>query len=212
MTQVTWLWGPRFHLFIDRAKLELQASCKHLAVDGGALARNQLPPEMIESWWAVGDGDSAPASLLDEHYSRDKDQSDLTLALKHPSALAKKIRAIGLSGGRPDHHMIVLGCLHRHLEHSFGQIRLDDNWHVLSAGQWRLENITTSICSLISLEAAQISLNGAWHWQLHNQLIRPLDDLLLSNQITPGELRIKSDKPIILWRETANTDWWEQMP
>src|SRR5690606_24025314 len=146
MTQVIWLWGPRFHSFIDRAKQELNSPCKHLAVDGGVLARDHLQASMIESWWAVGDGDSGLINLLDEHYSRDKSQSDLSLALKNPLANAPKIRAIGLSGGRPDHHMIVLGCLWRHLEQNHGQIQLDDHWHILSSGKWLLNNAMNSIC------------------------------------------------------------------
>lgn len=210
MTQVIWLWGPRFHSFIDRAKQELQTPSKHLAVDGGVLARDHLHAELIESWWAVGDGDSGPANLLDEHYPRDKSQSDLSLALRHADAQSSKIRAIGLSGGRPDHHMIVLGCFYRHLLQNSGQIRLDDNWHILSAGHWQLENSHTSVCSLLPIEAGKISLSGAWRWQLRNQDIRPLDDLLLSNQITPGSLEVQSDKPIILWSEQATSNWWER--
>lgn len=211
MSQVIWLWGPRFHTFIDRAKLELSAPSTHIAVDGGVLARDHLPAQMIQHWWAVGDGDSGPANLLDEHYPRDKSQSDLTLALKHDSAKASRLRAIGLSGGRADHHMIVLGCLWRHLEQNSGQIRLDDHWQLFAPGHWQVDNINTSTCSLMPLTDDRISLFGSWRWNLERQAVRPLDDLLLSNEITPGKIEIKCDKPIILWSECGATQWWERV-
>lgn len=210
MNKELWLWGPRFASQLTHALAELNEPRHHLAVDGGAHVRDHLNEELIESWWALGDGDSAPAELLNKVYEQDKDQSDLALALSYNLAAAAKIRAIGFSDGRPDHYILGLGRFYYHVKNISEQIRLDQNWLILRQGKWK-GTLTPSTCSLIALEPCRLSLQGPWKWPLKHREVIPFDDLLLSNECGSGELIIHSDRPIILWSEMPITNWWESI-
>ena len=211
MSNITWIWGPRFKSHLEPALRLLQAPAAHIAVDGGALVRESIQVRFIASWLAVGDGDSgAETDLLDHVFDQDKDASDLGLALQYVDKSTTHLQAYGFSGGRPDHQMIVFGCFYRHLQQTQQQILLDQNWLLLAPGQWQ-GTIAAGTCSIITLEPTQLTLSGDWRWPLQNYQSRPLDDRLLSNQSGGRELKISHDHPLFLWSEKPITQWWQRL-
>lgn len=209
MNEQLYLWGPRFHEQWSKAQSLIEANQRHLAVDGGALIKQQLiATGPIAAWFALGDGDSAETDLLDEVHPQNKNLSDLSLALQHPWATqANKIFAHGFSGGRIDHHFISLGCFWRHLTKTQTQIRLDHHWLGLSPGTWH-GHLPSGTCSVVTLETTKLTMSGDWHWPLLKQAVGPCDDLLLSNRCGHDELIIESDRPIFIWSENGVANWW----
>src|SRR5262249_27228335 len=82
-----------------------------IAVDGGVSACRALG---VRADFAMGDWDSLPRSkkaralraLPHVTFSRDKDRSDLFFAAQAALAIgAGEVVAVGVTGGRPDHHL-----------------------------------------------------------------------------------------------------------
>lgn len=210
MEKSLWIWGPLYQSSINLASQEYINSQveQHIAVDGGILAKNKISTK--ENWTSIGDGDSSDREL-DIHYSEDKAQSDLTLALGYirMHSSTKRLRAFGFSGERLDHHLIGLGCFKRHIDALKGvQARIDSHCLILSPGQWR-GHLEASTVSLLSLEETLLTLEGGWKWPLQNRTCKILDDLLLSNQCNDAQLTIKTSKSIILWSQEPIQSWWE---
>lgn len=205
-----WLWGPLYSHHLDYALSQLKTSQNHLAVDGGCQVLPQLPAALVADWWALGDGDSAPAHLLNEIYPRDKEHSDLSLALAHPRAQRPRLRCFGFCGGRPDHHLLALGSFLNNFQTrtSAAQALLDRNWLVLSPGAWRGQLPPTTV-SVMSLWPNLLSLMGEWRWRVNERQVRPFDDLLLSNQSLGGPLELHSQHACLLWSEAPIETWWE---
>lgn len=209
--EALWLWGPLFRHSLPQALKQLNQPCDHLAVDGGALVRPLLPPQMIQSWWAIGDGDSLDAKDLDQVYPQNKDRSDLGLALDQPQCLAASHwRAIGFCGGRDDHHLIGLSRFFHALEqsHTAKQAWLDENWLMMSPGTWR-GSLASGTVSVLSLWENKITLSGDWRWPLNNKTTVPFDDLLLSNQTGGNVLEVISKHAFLIWSEKPILDWWQ---
>ncbi len=212
-TQI-WLWGPQFSPQLPQALHELsrqQDPLQHIAVDAGVLVKDQLPQSHQANFFAIGDGDSSSPELMNQLHPTDKDRSDLTLALQYISEMTQtplRIRAFGFSGARLDHHMIAQGCFSRFLQQQNGtQIRLDDQWLLLSQGKWSGQ-LTPSIVSLLTYAETEIELTGDWRWRLERSKVAVLDDRLLSNYSGPEPLSLSCTAPLALYSECQIKNWW----
>jgi len=184
---------------------ELSSSLKHLpiiCVDGGSQFTQDA------TIW-IGDGDSGkipqdhPATFI---YPRDKDHSDLSLALSILiTSEAQTLHLWGFFGGRTDHFLANLGEIHHFLNQkpSTKIIFYDDQGTpkttVLSKGEWTL-NIN-SLFSVFMLEKANISIIGACKYQIPSSVeLRPLSSLGLSNS-GQGEVKMTSSGPFFVIQE-----------
>ena len=212
-TQI-WLWGPQFSPQLPHALLELsrhQGPLQHIAVDAGVLVKDLLPSAHQANFFAIGDGDSSSPELMNQLHPTDKDRSDLTLALQYISEMTPNplhIRAFGFCGARLDHHMIAQGCFSRFLDqHSGTQMRLDDQWLMLSKGKWSGQ-LTPAVVSVLTYAESEIELTGDWRWCLDRSKVAVLDDRLLSNHCGPGRVSLSCSAPLALFSQSVIENWW----
>tara|TARA_R110000868_G_scaffold61524_6_gene187029 strand:+ start:8690 stop:9343 length:654 start_codon:yes stop_codon:yes gene_type:complete len=214
-TQI-WLWGPQFAPLLPQALLELakhEGPLQHIAVDAGVFVKDQLPKSHQAHFVAIGDGDSSSPELMTQLHPKDKNLSDLSLALQFidkSSNSSQSIRALGFSGGRLDHHMIAQGCFSRFLSLNRGmQIRLDGHWLLLSQGEWSGQ-LDPSVVSILTYAETEIELTGDWRWCLNKSKVAVLDDRLLSNECGGERVALSCSAPIALYSETTLTKWWNR--
>ena len=151
----------------------------------------------------VGDADSATLEGLvharaharaELAFPAEKDDTDLGLALRWVRDLAvglERLVLTGVTGGRPDHALAVLGLLARNADLA---PRLEENavqMRVLSpagASTWKFDAIDQgrTVSALALLGPAVVSEHGL-HWNLDHAELPPLSDLGVSNVIeSPG--------------------------
>ena len=212
-----WLWGPQFPAHLDSILSELSGpkrAIQHIAVDGGVLIKPRLAKSYQDQLIAIGDGDSGPIELLNHVHPAEKDHSDLALALQYIQLqypMPVHIRAIGFCGGRLDHHMISQGCFSRFLKAKpQSQIRLDQQWLMLSQGRW-MGQISASLVSLLTFSQTNLTLQGDWRWKLDNEEVQALDDRLLSNCVGAQMLELSSSQPLCLYSDATICDWWKHV-
>lgn len=116
------------------AGLAAQSGTYIIACDGGLVhaQRLGLKPDCI-----LGDMDSVPPELLADYvenglvprrYPRDKDETDLSLAMSHLLAQnPSEIVVLGAMGGRFDHAMANIHVLAAPLEMNIPAVMLDEN-------------------------------------------------------------------------------------
>jgi thiamine pyrophosphokinase len=166
-------------------------------VDGGVDLKNQLSKQ-CEAYPCIslGDGDSKkdPAPL-DLSYPREKDQTDLQLALNLVETLPE-IQAWGFSGARIDHYLANLGVFYKHSEKFGTKIILDDQILFLPSGRTQF-NYSGSF-SLITLNPNEITITGEVKYTIKKPTtLTPLSGRGISNH-AQGTGIIECSRPIIL--------------
>jgi thiamine pyrophosphokinase len=170
-----------------------------LIIDGGL---NQNRESFTsKSSLSIGDNDSNTSTEeVDLSYSAKKDKSDLKLALELISnSELKKLRLIGLSGGRLDHEMANFGELSLFLNKSphTKVINIEDKLSILTKGTHDLDY--RGSFSLLSIFENKIQLQGACEYQLFNETpMAPLSSLGLSNNAF-GKFTLKNTQPILIF-------------
>lgn len=157
----------------DLAKLSfLFEGCHRIvAVDRGLVYCKQLglTPDLI-----VGDFDSVPPHLLDEYAAihkitlpKEKNETDLEVALEHEIKLSQTVILLGAWGGRIDHSLTNLLLASRYP----GRVRLETEQETVFAIQGSLK-IKASVGQTISLLPIQGSATGittkGLQWELND--------------------------------------------
>jgi thiamine pyrophosphokinase len=150
----------------------------------------------------LGDGDSLKTPLsLDHHYSVDKNESDLALALKLLPPDLSSIELWGFWGGRDDHQLLNLGeIFHWHNRQAIVTIYRPENSPVrlYPAGVHKI--ISRQTFSLLSFEEAHFSIQGECRWPLSRTKVQKLSSHLLSNE-GQGEMTIECDQKFFCFEE-----------
>lgn len=200
-------------------KVKLKSSDLRIGVDGGTLhwLDAGFNPDI-----AVGDWDSLPEarhSILRKipHITLNpkKDRSDLYFALRTAVELgATELVALGVTGGRPDHHLAVLYDLSLFSKGEFGQVSSveaigpEGRYIFLSSSPSR--RAAPSACwksgplrkgQLISVfalgaEASGVTLKG-FRYLLKDAVLKP-SSLGLSNVVTAKQGEVRLRKGVLL--------------
>ncbi|TNE96300.1 MAG: hypothetical protein EP326_13655 [Deltaproteobacteria bacterium] len=168
-----------------------------LFVDGGLDFKNQLSSKLLDvPTLSIGDGDSSsPVLELDLTYPRDKDQTDLQLAMEMlPQGL--KVEAWGFSGERLDHYLANIGEFQKHSLLKKSLCVLDDQILFLPPGQFHLNYEGTF--SLLSSRSTEIKLNGELKYPLEELFsVEPLSGRTVSNEAF-GDFLVESTQGIMI--------------
>lgn len=170
-----------------------------IGVDGGST----IAPKSDYDYF-IGDGDSLqnPTALeFDEIYSKNKDESDLKLALRIIPTEVKTVHLWGFWGGRMDHHLFNLGELSSYLESHKAKLI----WH--SNDFDRMEGLPPGKhqfsvhgrFSVLSVYKSIFSIEGDCRYPIkHPTEVQPLSSLTLSN-IGNGNVYISSNNPFFIY-------------
>jgi thiamine pyrophosphokinase len=165
-------------------------------VDGGANFQSLFNAQTSLS---IGDNDSCKTKL-DVTFPKEKDESDLSLALNYVPDSCKSLHLYGFLGGRSDHELGVLGELHSKLLNS-QSIKVIYSYHTKK--KWILindEDFFLTIFgefSIFTLYKQNISISGEAKYTGDEITLTPLSTRGLSN-IGSGEINIKSSHPLLI--------------
>jgi thiamine pyrophosphokinase len=169
-----------------------------VAADAGA---SSLKAAGIVPQAFCGDADSCGDDVYDwvrqtvEHtelYPREKDETDLVLAIKHAQREAADRKAklrltfTGISGGRPDHFLGVWGVLASCRQDAPSIAEDGYSCRVLSSegdDSWYLEDCVGSTVSLVALSSDTVASARGMHWNLDHAPLVPLGDMGVSNVV-----------------------------
>lgn len=157
----------------------------------------------------VGDMDSVDAAELLLHgeavphtirLPREKDDSDLSVALDAVGSWAEgegcavETVLCGVSGGRLDHQLGVLGVLATHcalrprVREERGRL-----WVLGAEDRWVARDeavVPGQTVSMIPLESASVVSETGFHWELDHKILGALSDLGLSNIVESPEAEV----------------------
>lgn len=152
-------------------------------VDGGVDQANSWGLSITK---AAGDWDSVkgPLNAIDKiTFSTQKSASDLALTLEHLKGTDIEIEAVGLTGGRPDHHWASLAELAVHSAYVRYLSAVDSTaryWFLApSHGKTSLNLVKNSLFSVFAMpgtnegESTVLSLQGAQYELDRAELLRP---------------------------------------
>jgi thiamine pyrophosphokinase len=167
-----------------------------IGVDGGACLAE---PARFD--FTLGDGDSLIHKVeLDQHFSPQKSQSDLALALSILPLGPWRLQLLGFGGGRLDHQMMNLGELSHWLARSGGSLTLalspEERLLGFAPGEFQLE--IRGLFSLFSPHECRFSIAGDCHYPLEPSVVTPLSSQLLSN-FGEGIVTISSSEPFFCY-------------
>lgn len=210
MRKKVWLIGPKLW---NPSVQGLSQADQHIFIDGGLIHREKIPEPLKRDVpsFALGDGDSLREhgvnveDKFDLIFPEDKDQSDFSLALSHlPDSLKAgsiDFYLYGLSGGRKDHELALIGeCFH------FLKGRSDCAFHLHFPDNKREATIIGrqadfsyhGIFSVFSFEKAEVTIFGEVKFPIEKEALLPFQSLGLSNE-AKGAIKINSDKPLIIY-------------
>lgn len=188
------LMGPMALQFPDE---NLRRDKVLIGVDGGVWIEYHSLYDVT-----LGDGDSLKTSLsLDHHYSTDKNESDLALALKLLPPDLYSLELWGFWGGRDDHQWVNLGeVFHWQNQSAIVTIYRPEKAPIrlFPAGVHKITS--THTFTLLSLEEAHFSIQGQCRWPLSRTKISKLSSHLLSNK-GQGEMTIECDHKFFCFEE-----------
>ncbi len=167
-----------------------------LFVDGGLDFKDQLPPS-LENYpsFSIGDGDSNSSdSEIDLLFPRDKDQTDLQLALQlAPYQLT--IHAWGFSGKRIDHYLANIGEFQRNSLHKNSICLIDDEIMILPPGRFIVN--FEGVFSLLSSVETEVTICGQAKYKVKEPLtLLPLSGRTISNEAN-GDVVIESNRGVM---------------
>lgn len=185
---------------------EARAASFVIAADGGGAAclRAGVRPDLV-----VGDMDSLDPEVLEslvvrgakvETVPREKDATDLELALEHAAARSpEEIVIAGALGERVDHSLAALGAAAGVATSSprFLSAR-EPAWVLSPEGRASIELPPATTFSVIALEgAARVTVSGA-AWPLADHLLSPLSPLGVSNVSAEAGATVSVTEGIVL--------------
>ncbi len=190
------LVGPLF------SQEHLTLSTPIIFIDGGLHFRKKI--DQNENFYniSIGDGDSLEEfqeakDQIDLIYGKDKNETDFKLALSLIPEHINKIFFYGLTGGRLDHQLAILGELHHFLKGrgTITECYLDN--HVLASNkEITFEKYGTF--SVMSLEENVIQLTGECLYKMEKEeKLRPFSGRGISNQAN-GQVTIKGNLPFFI--------------
>ncbi len=203
-------------LLIVGASLDLnKIDCAdiYIAADRGALTliENNISPDL-----SVGDFDSVTLEELKlikkksksfKSYSKDKDQTDLELAIKHALSFnPTEIKIIHATGKRLDHYISALHVIYQYqLEHPkiYFYLKNTDNLHFfLFKGKHHLKKLPYRYTSFFAFnESVKISYLRGVKYQVENTKLSPGSGLFTSNEIIDAfaSLKIESGVALVIY-------------
>lgn len=177
----------------DHLKLQIEAK---IYVDGGVVHSK------IRDSISIGDGDSARKKMLIQ-YPKEKDKSDLSLALK---MIKHKNITIYLRGFLPlrniesryDHLLANFGEAYFHSKLNQNCIDFHQNIRIYPAGKHIL--LFTGKFSIINFERTHMMIVGKIHYPINQKRIcLPFQSDLISNY-AKGKFTVTSNRPFLLIR------------
>lgn len=195
------LIGP---LEIYHAFCPSQLGLSTIYVDGGLRhKKNSVQKNSI----SIGDGDSHEGRPedIDILVQKEKDQSDLALALSllgKINSACSTLKLYGFYGGRLDHQLAIFGELRNSLSHFKFLERIDlYGPHSAAIKTTLLKKSMTfnsqNTFSLTMFEETMTSISGQVKYPLSNHNVGPFSSLSLSNQAR-GQVEITVDKPALI--------------
>ncbi len=171
-----------------------------VAVDAGLLYARQQGLNIIQ---VIGDFDSSDSTVYLEYQTilikaeKEKDSSDLQLALDYLRGYCGAIYIYGALGGRMDHNFVNLKlCYYSELD-----IHLIDKQNeifCLKPGYHTLEENSYKYVSFFSFQDCRLSLSG-FKYPLNNYLLRCNDNLTLSNEMTIAPSVVINDSKCLVF-------------
>lgn len=198
------LIGPQKISLKDLISLKKTKNNTFLFIDGGDRHLGSLKKEKIlkdQDHYFVGDGDSKKTSTTIDFLKEDQNLSDFAQSLKLiETKKLKNLYCLGLSGGRNDHFLAVLGeswaFAKKNKARNF-TITFDQGTKLLLPGEHDLN--LKGIFSLMSLENNKVKLTGKCEFPLYDwQHLSPFSSHALSN-MGKGKIRLQNQKPIFLF-------------
>ena len=192
---------------IEKARSILRDDDYIICADGGTRHASSLDlmPALI-----IGDMDSAESSLLQklgadgvpiERYSRDKNETDLELAINKAVELnPKEIVIVAALGGRLDQTLANIALLTDPRLSNF-DIRLDDGAEEIffCRDQAEVKGRSGDIVSLIPWSGEVAGIQTAnLKWQLSNETLYPEKTRGISNEMTADVASIKLSSGLLL--------------
>ena len=192
---------------INKARTILRDDDYIICADGGTRHASSLDlkPALI-----IGDMDSAESSLLQklqadgvsiERYSRDKDETDLELAINKAIELnPKEIVIVAALGGRVDQMLGNIALL-SNIQLSTMNIKLDDGVEEIffCRDQVQVHGGSGDIVSLIPWQGAVTGIQTEnLRWPLDNETLHPDKTRGISNEMTDDVASIKNSSGILL--------------
>lgn len=168
-----------------------------LLVDGGTQYR-----KLCTNYYSIGDNDSFTGSL-NEKLPTAKTYTDFSAALKIIPKHIEQVGLWGLTGGRFDHEVAIIGDTIQFLDNRTVPIQVYWGEHrvIYSAGTWSIH--LQGGFSLFVLSPALVKIHGACEYQLSTPTpLRALSGHGLSN-IGRGEVEIECDVPFCILRYQA---------
>lgn len=191
----------------DKARLLLQEGDLIISADGGtrhALALGCMPNLLLgdlDSITMEEKGKLEQAGVAVIQFPRDKDQTDLELALSHAIGLdPSKIIIVGALGGRMDQTLANLLLL-TDARLSSVDVRMDDGVEeiFLCRGRARIHGRSGEVVSLIPWggEVTGVVTENL-KWPLHNESLRPEKTRGISNEMLGEEAVINIETGTLL--------------
>ena len=192
---------------INKARTILRDDDYIICADGGTRYASSLDlkPALI-----IGDMDSAESSLLQklqadgvsiERYSRDKDETDLELAINKAIELnPKEIVIVAALGGRVDQMLGNIALL-SNIQLSTMNIKLDDGVEEIffCRDQVQVHGGSGDIVSLIPWQGAVTGIQTEnLRWPLDNETLHPDKTRGISNEMTDDVASIKNSSGMLL--------------
>ena len=195
LTRQVLLVGPMALQFPDA---NLRRDKILIGVDGGVWSEHLSLYDVT-----LGDGDSLKSPVkLDHPFSSDKNESDLSLALKLLPPDLISVELWGFWGGRDDHQWVNLGEVFHWMNHTaIVTIHRPDKAPLRLFPAGTHEITSTHTFTLLSLEDAHFSIQGKCRWPLPRTKVQKLSSHLLSNQ-GQGEMTIECDHKFFCFEET----------
>ncbi len=171
-------------------------------IDGGLEFKKYFPHNL--NHYSIGDGDSYQFQhdlTLDELLPNDKDYSDFRAALSLITNNIEHILCLGLTGGRYDHQLSIIGELFDFLSHykKSMNITLEQFGEFFSAGRYSFNH--HGIFSIFSLYPIKLSIVGNCEYPLNQKFIgKSLSSHTLSNS-ADGDFEIHCDRPFVFMRQ-----------
>ena len=181
----------------DFAKLRKFKETPTFGLDGGLCHQT----EQLH-FLSIGDGDSAKTTC-DISFNTSKDYSDLEGLIRLLPPSVEKITCFGLSGGRPDHQLAVIG--------NFLKLSKNQNTQVTICGKDRIEilpaGIRTSeingIFTIMTSVDCSVSISGDCHYQGANILFEAFSARGLSN-VGSGMVKTVCNEPLAVFFPSDN--------
>ena len=184
--------GPLELSEADLEELKKFRETPTFGLDGGLCHRTEQP-----HFLSIGDGDSAKTAC-DISFNTNKDYSDLEGLIKLLPPIVEKIICFGLSGGRTDHQLAVIGNFLKLSKNQNTQINIcgKNRIDILPAGS-RTQKINGMFTIMTSVDCV-VSISGDCHYQGADIQFEAFSARGLSN-IGTGIVKTVCNEPLALF-------------